>query len=89
FTLTATSTSSSSVTQSVNDIAQVIDDAVILVTKSQSVSSGNSIQDVTYTLSYTNNGSAPGKLIVTDMLDSGLAYVNSSASWSNGSGTLT
>nr|WP_309574673.1 hypothetical protein [Moraxella osloensis] len=89
FTLTATSKTSSSVTQSVNDIAQVIDDAVILVTKSQSVSSGNSIQDVTYTLSYTNNGSAPGKLIVTDILDSGLRYVSTSASWSNGSGTLT
>ena len=89
FSLTATSTAQSSVTQMVTDTAQVIDDAVILVTKAQSVSSGSNNQDVIYTLSYTNNGSAPGKLIVTDTLDAGLLYLGGNASWSNGSGALT
>lgn len=88
FTLTATSTTQSGLAQTVNDSAQVIDDAVILVTKAQSLSSGSNNQELVYTLTYTNNGSASGKLIVTDTLDVALQYVGD-ARWSNGSGTLT
>ena len=88
FTLTATSTQAASVTQSINDTAKVIDDAVLLVTKSQSISTGSGNQQLIYTLTYTNNGSSSGKLVVNDILDSGLSYAGN-ATWSNGSGTLT
>ena len=89
FTLTAISANTSALNKTVTDTATVVDDAVILVTKSQSVSSGSGNQVLSYTFTYTNNGMAAGRVVITDTLDGALTYKPGSGSWSNGSGNLS
>lgn len=89
FTLTASSSNNTALSKSVTDTATVVDDAVILVTKSQSVSSGSGNQVLSYTFTYTNNGTAAGRVVISDILDGALTYNPGSGVWSNGSGNLT
>lgn len=89
FVLKATSNQNNAITDSVNDAATVVDDAVLQVTKAQSISGGVGNNEITYTLTYTNTGTAAGKLLVRDTLNSALQYKTGSALWSNGSGALT
>lgn len=89
FVLTATSTQNNTLLDTVNDTATVVDDAVLQVTKAQSISSGIGNSEITYTLTYTNTGTAPGKLLVRDILNGNLQYKVGTAVWANGSGALT
>ena len=83
--LKATSQQNSALSQLVTDVVTVVDQAVINVTKSQSISSGNNASIITYTFSYTNTGTAAGRLLLSDVLSSSLQYQTGSAVWSNGS----
>ena len=83
--LKATSQQNSALSQLVTDLVTVVDQAVINVTKSQSVSEGSNGTIITYTLAYTNTGTAAGRLTLVDALDSSLTYKPNSATWSNGS----
>ncbi|MFX9672931.1 hypothetical protein ABTO96_19285, partial [Acinetobacter baumannii] len=63
FTLTSTSQlDSGNVSATVSDVAKVVDDAVIQVTKSQNISTGKTGTEVTYTFTYNNTGTALGQL---------------------------
>lgn len=73
-TLVATSQQNTSSTQTVNDVVNVLDQAVLNVTKSESVSTGTNGTTITYTLTYTNTGTSNGRLTVTDALNSSLQY---------------
>ncbi len=86
--LIATSQQNTSSIQTVNDVVNVVDQAVINVTKSQSVSTGTNGTTITYTLTYTNTGTANGRLVVSDLLNSSLQYQTGSGLWVNGT-TLT
>ena len=83
--LKATSQQNSALSQLVTDVVTVVDQAVINVTKSQSVSTGTNGTVITYTLAYTNTGSAAGRLTLVDPLDNSLSYQANSGTWSNGS----
>jgi uncharacterized repeat protein (TIGR01451 family) len=74
---------------SVSDTAKVVDDAVIQVTKSQNISTGKTGTEITYTLAYTNTGTAAAKLVLRDILATDVTYKSGSGSWGNGSGSLT
>lgn len=89
FSLTATSQHDNSMLVTLTDTAKVVDDAVIQVTKSQSLSTGKTGTEITYTFTYNNTGTAAARLVLNDTLASDLNYVANSASWGNGSGTLT
>lgn len=84
-TLEATSQQNSALSQLVTDVVTVVDQAVINVTKSQSVSTGTNGTVITYTLAYTNTGTAAGRLTLVDALDNSLTYQANSGTWSNGS----
>ena len=84
-TLKATSQQNSALSQLVTDVVTVVDQAVINVTKSQSVSTGTNGTVITYTLAYTNTGTAAGRLTLVDPLDNSLSYQANSGTWSNGS----
>ena len=83
--LKATSQQNSALSQLVTDVVTVVDQAVINVTKSQSVSTGTNGTVITYTLAYTNTGTAAGRLTLVDPLDNSLTYQANSGTWSNGS----
>lgn len=83
--LKATSQQNSALSQLVTDLVTVVDQAVINVTKSQSVSTGTNGTVITYTLAYTNTGTAAGRLMLADLLDSSLTYQANSGTWSSGS----
>lgn len=85
-TLKATSQQNTALSQLVTDVVTVVDQAVINVTKSQSVSTGTNGTVITYTLAYTNTGTAAGRLTLVDLLDNSLTYQANSGTWSNGSG---
>jgi uncharacterized repeat protein (TIGR01451 family) len=89
FDLKATSGQSSTLTSSVHDVVTVVDDAVINVTKSQSISSGPLGSEITYTFTYSNTGTAARRMLLDDELDTSLQYEANSAVWSNGAGNLT
>ena len=89
FTLTATSQHDNAVVMMVSDTAKVVDDAVIQVTKTQSVSTGKTGTEITYTFTYANTGTAAARLVLRDTLATGLSYKSGSGSWGNGSGSLT
>lgn len=89
FNLTATSQHNNNISMTVNDTAKVVDDAVIQVTKAQSVSTGKTGTEITYTFNYSNTGTAPARLVLKDTLATDLNYQANSGSWSNGSGALT
>jgi uncharacterized repeat protein (TIGR01451 family) len=73
----------------VSDTAKVVDDAVIQVTKSQNISTGKTGTEITYTLAYTNTGTAAARLVLRDILATDVTYKSGSGSWGNGSGSLT
>lgn len=83
--LKATSQQNSALSQLVTDVVTVVDQAVINVTKSQSVSTGTNGTIITYTLAYTNTGTAAGRLTLVDALDNSLSYQTNSGTWSSGS----
>lgn len=90
FTLTSTSQlDSGNVSATVSDVAKVVDDAVIQVTKSQNISTGKTGTEVTYTFTYNNTGTALGQLFVRDTLPSSVSYQAGTAIWNNGASTLT
>jgi len=89
FTLTAVSQKDNAIVKTVNDTAKVVDDAVVQVTKAQSVSTGKTGTEITYTFTYTNTGTAAARLVLQDKLAAGVSYTAGSARWSNGSGSLT
>ncbi len=83
--LKATSQQNAALNQLVTDVVTVVDQAVINVTKSQSVSTGTNGTVITYTLAYTNTGTAAGRLTLVDALDNSLSYQANSGTWSSGS----
>ena len=89
FTLTATSQHDNAVVMTVSDTAKVVDDAVVQVTKAQSVSTGKTGTEITYTFSYINTGTAAAQLVLQDKLPVGVSYQSGSGSWGNGSASLT
>ena len=89
FTLTATSQHDNAIAMTVSDTAKVVDDAVIQVTKSQNISTGKTGTEITYTLAYTNTGTAAARLVLRDILATDVTYKSGSGSWGNGSGSLT
>ena len=89
FTLTATSQHDNAVVMKVSDTAKVVDDAVVQVTKAQSVSTGKTGTEITYTFSYINTGTAAARLVLRDTLATDLSYKSGSGSWGNSSGSLT
>ena len=87
-TLQAISQQNPALSQLVTDVVTVVDQAVINVTKAQSISSGVNGTVITYTLTYNNTGTAAGRLSLTDLLSPSLQYQPGSAVWSSGT-TLT
>lgn len=87
-TLQATSQQSPALSQLVTDVVTVVDQAVINVTKSQSISTGSNGAIITYTFTYNNTGTAAGRLSLSDLLNASLQYQAGSAVWSSGT-TLT
>lgn len=89
FNLKATSVQNTALIDVVDDVAKVVDDAVIHVTKAQNVSQGMVGSEITYTLTYSNKGTAARRVVLSDTLNAALQYKAGSATWSNGSGSLT
>lgn len=89
FTLTSTSQHdlANILSATVSDVAKVVDDAVIQVTKSQNISTGKTGTEVTYTFTYNNTGTAAGHLQLQDSLPNDVTYLSNSAIWGNGSET--
>ncbi|MCF9046959.1 hypothetical protein [Acinetobacter nectaris] len=87
--LTATSQHNNNIAMTVSDTAKVVDDAVIQVTKSQSVSVGRTGTEITYTFNYTNTGTAAARLVLQDSLVKGLSYKENSGYWGNNTNSLT
>lgn len=90
FSLTSTSQlDPGNVSATVSDVAKVVDDAVIQVTKSQNISTGKTGTEITYTFTYSNTGTAAARLVLRDILATDVTYKLGSGSWGNGSGSLT
>ncbi|OTG69509.1 hypothetical protein B9T25_02770 [Acinetobacter sp. ANC 4470] len=89
FTLTAISQYDNAITRIVSDTVKVVDDAVIQVTKAQSVSTGKTGTEIAYTFTYANTGTAAARLVLRDTLTTDLSYKAGSGSWGNGSSSLT
>ncbi|OTH00005.1 DUF11 domain-containing protein [Acinetobacter sp. ANC 4973] len=89
FTLTAVSQYDNAIIKTVSDTVKVVDDAVIQVTKAQSISTGKTGTEITYTLAYANTGTAAARLVLRDTLAADVSYKLGSGSWGNGLGALT
>lgn len=88
-TVTATSVGSGTETDSNSDTVTITNDAVMQVNKSISVPSGFPGDTATYTITYTNNGNtAATPFTITDLIPSGMTYVEDSARWSVSGATV-
>ena len=89
FTLTSTSQHDlgNILSATVSDVAKVVDDAVIQVTKAQNISTGKTGTEITYTFTYSNTGTAAGQLQLQVRLPIDVTYLSNSAIWGNGSET--
>ncbi len=88
-TVTATSVNSGAATDSNTDVVIVTTDAVINVSKSLDIAQGEEGQIFTYTISYTNSGNGTATLVtITDMVPTGLEYVDASGRWSGTGATV-
>jgi uncharacterized repeat protein (TIGR01451 family) len=87
----ATSTFDGSKTSTNTDTAQISDQAVINVTKSALLLSGNPGITNTFTLTYVNTGNNTAtNLTITDVIPTGMTYITNSGRWSvSGSTALT
>lgn len=82
--LQASSQQNPALSQRVTDVATLVDQAMIRLTKAQSLSTGPNGAVITYTLAYNNTGTAAGRLQVSDLLNTSLQYQPGSAVWSAG-----
>ena len=82
-TVTATSQGDATQTASNTDTVTVTTGAVMQVTKAINTPSGVPGTQATYTITYTNTGSAAAApLTITDLIPDGMEYVAGSARWS-------
>ncbi|WP_333640788.1 isopeptide-forming domain-containing fimbrial protein [Acinetobacter johnsonii] len=87
--LKAVSQQNTTLSAQVTDTIRVVDDAVISLMKAQSASEGNIGDQITYTLTYRNTGTATRRVVLQDVLDDSLEYVSGSAVWNQNSTALT
>ncbi len=87
--LKAVSQQNATLSAQVTDTIRVVDDAVISLIKAQSASEGIIGDQVTYTLTYRNTGTATRRVVLQDVLDDSLEYVSGSAIWNQNTTALT
>lgn len=87
--LKAVSQQNATLSAQVTDTIRVVDDAVISLIKAQSASEGSIGDQITYTLTYRNTGTATRRVVLQDVLDDSLEYVSGSAIWNQNTTALT
>ncbi|WP_431360273.1 isopeptide-forming domain-containing fimbrial protein [Acinetobacter tandoii] len=87
--LKAVSQQNATLSAQVTDTIRVVDDAVISLIKAQSASEGIIGDQITYTLTYRNTGTATRRVVLQDVLDDSLEYVSGSAIWNQNTIALT
>ncbi len=87
--LKAVSQQNATLSAQVTDTIRVVDDAVISLVKAQSASEGIIGDQITYTLTYRNTGTATRRVVLQDVLDDSLEYVSGSAIWNQNTTALT
>ncbi|MGQ9374447.1 isopeptide-forming domain-containing fimbrial protein [Acinetobacter tandoii] len=87
--LKAVSQQNAALSAQVTDTIRVVDDAVISLVKVQSASEGNIGDQIIYTLTYRNTGTATRRVVLQDVLDDSLDYVSGSAIWNQNTTALT
>lgn len=87
--LKAVSQQNATLSAQVTDTIRVVDDAVISLIKAQSASEGIIGDQITYTLTYRNTGTATRRVVLQDVLDDSLEYVSGSAIWNQNTTALT
>lgn len=87
--LKAVSQQNATLSAQVTDTIRVVDDAVISLVKAQSASEGNIGDQIIYTLTYRNTGTATRRVVLQDVLDDSLDYVSGSAIWNQNTTALT
>lgn len=87
--LKAVSQQNATLSAQVTDTIRVVDDAVISLIKAQSASEGIIGDQITYTLTYRNTGTATRRVVLQDVLDDSLEYISGSAIWNQNTTALT
>lgn len=87
--LSATSVFNALETETNTDTVNVTNNAVVNVTKAESVTTGGPGTAVTVTLTYTNTGNATAtNVVIDDALPTGMTYSSGSGRWSNSGTTI-